>query len=186
MGITYFKRFRMEYDLTAPLFGPDETQSGYRLYAWSDSLIKAHACAKFRSFRTEIDANVFPCLGEREGCHRLMGEISRRKGFVADATWLLAWQPSEHHKPEYCGTVQGIEDRKSVGSIQNLGIAPEHRGSGLGTHLLRQALLGFIRVGMTKATLEVTVQNTGALRLYHRLGFRTVKTVYKAVEMEYV
>jgi ribosomal protein S18 acetylase RimI-like enzyme len=186
MGITYFKRFRMEYDLTAPLFGPVNTLEGYRLYSWTESLLEAHANAKYRSFRTEIDANVFPCLGDREGCQRLMGEISRRKGFIPDATWLLVWQPSEKDKPDFCGTVQGIEDRKSVGSIQNLGIAPEHRGTGLGTQLLRQALQGFVRAGMAKATLEVTVQNTGALRLYHRLGFRTIKTVYKAVDVEYV
>jgi len=33
--------------------------------------------------------------------------------------------------------------------------------------------------------LEVTAQNSGALRLYSRLGFKTVKTVYKAVELAY-
>lgn len=185
MGITYFKRYRMEYDLTTPLFEPGQTTPGYRFYGWTESLLEAHAIAKYRSFCTELDANVFPCLGERDGCQKLMGEISRRKGFIPEATWLLAWQPSEDTKPDYCGTVQGIQDRKNVGSIQNLGIAPEHRGTGLGTQLLRQALLGFIRAGMKKASLEVTVQNTGALRLYHRLGFRTVKTVYKAVDVEY-
>lgn len=185
MGITYFKRYRMEYDLGTPLFGPVEPPTGYRLFAWSESLLEAHATAKYRSFQAEVDANVFPCLGERQGCQRLMGEIARRKGFVAEATWLLAWQPSDDDQPDFCGTVQGIQDRKTVGSIQNLGIAPEHRGTGLGTLILRQAMMGFVRVGMKKVTLEVTVQNTGALRLYDRLGFRTVKTVYKAVDVEY-
>jgi ribosomal protein S18 acetylase RimI-like enzyme len=32
-------------------------------------------------------------------------------------------------------------------------------------------------------TLEVTSQNVGAVRLYQRLGFRKVRTVYKAVQV---
>ena len=39
--------------------------------------------------------------------------------------------------------------------------------------------------GIGRVYLEVTAQNEGALRLYRRLGFVTVKTVYKAVEHVY-
>jgi ribosomal protein S18 acetylase RimI-like enzyme len=31
-------------------------------------------------------------------------------------------------------------------------------------------------------SLEVTVENAGAVRLYQRLGFRRVRTVYKVVD----
>jgi hypothetical protein len=47
---------------------------------------------------------------------------------------------------------------------------------------LFQALHGFRRVGLARAFLEVTARNDGAVRLYHRLGFRRRKTLYKAVE----
>ena len=87
--------------------------------------------------------------------------------------------------PEFCGTVQGIRDVSGLGAIQNLGIAPEHRNGGLGTILLFHALQGFRRAGIGRVYLEVTAQNEGALRLYRRLGFVTVKTVYKAVEHVY-
>jgi ribosomal protein S18 acetylase RimI-like enzyme len=33
--------------------------------------------------------------------------------------------------------------------------------------------------------LEVTAQNQGAIRLYRRVGFAVIRTVYKAVEVEY-
>ncbi|MEO8498398.1 MAG: GNAT family N-acetyltransferase, partial [Planctomycetota bacterium] len=56
---------------------------------------------------------------------------------------------------------------------------------GLGTHLLHRALRGFKEAGLTKAYLEVTAQNTGAVKLYHRLGFRRAKTVYKAADVAY-
>jgi len=38
---------------------------------------------------------------------------------------------------------------------------------------------------LPRAFLEVTAENVGAIRLYQRLGFRNVRTVYKAVEVAY-
>ena len=185
MGLTYFKRFRMEYDLSSELFAPPDRPTGYYLLAWEERLLSAHGQAKYESFRYELDANVFPCLGDSEGCHRLMREISNRSGFIKEATWLLGSQLPGQKKFEYCGTIQGLLDARGTGSIQNLGVTPNHRGKGLGQLLLWNALDGFRRAGIKVASLEVTAQNTGALRLYERLGFRTVKTVYKAIDVAY-
>jgi ribosomal protein S18 acetylase RimI-like enzyme len=185
MGVTYFKRYRMEVDLAGPLFAAPDLPAGYVVLPWHNALLEAHAEAKYRSFYLEIDANVFPCLGEREGCVRLMREISRRDGFVAEATWLLGFREGNGASTEYCGTIQGICDAKRFGAVQNLGITPGHRDLGLGSVLLHRALCGFRDVGLRRAYLEVTAQNTGAIRLYERLGFRRVKTVYKAAEVAY-
>jgi hypothetical protein len=143
---------------------------------WDDSLIACHAEIKFRSFLDEIDATVFPSLGDRNGCYRLMSEIRRRSGFVPEATWLIGCPAG------YCGTIQGVRERTGHGAIQNLGVVPEYRGRGLGSALLLQALSGFSRAGLGRAILEVTAQNDAAVRLYRRLGFRHRKTTYKAVD----
>ena len=182
MGLTYFKRYRMEIDLTArPPTGP-QLAPGYRLVPWHDSLVAAHAEAKYYSFRSEIDANVFPCLGDLEGCQRLMREIQQKDGFLPGATWLMAWDASGREDVRYCGTIQGICDRAGYGAIQNLGITPEHRDRGLGAALLTVALAGFRQAGLRRAYLEVTAQNDGAIRLYRRFGFRKIRTVYKTAE----
>ena len=55
-----------------------------------------------------------------------------------------------------------------------------------GMTLLAQSLIGFWRSGLAKGYLEVTARNSGAVRLYERLGFRKVKTVYKASDVAYV
>ena len=47
---------------------------------------------------------------------------------------------------------------------------------------LEQALAGFRRLGLRRASLEVTADNSRAVRLYQRLGFRRAKTVYKIVD----
>ena len=182
MGMPYFKRFRMEFDLDRPLFTPPPLPRDYDLVDWEDSVLKAHAEAKYKSFCFEIDANVFPCLSDREGCLRLMREIARRDGFIEEATWLLIYRQGE--SIDNCGTVQGVKDQ-SFGAIQNLGITTKHRGRGLGTFLLHRALVGFRTVGLQKAYLEVTAQNAGAVKLYDRLGFRRVRTVYKAADVAY-
>ena len=182
MGLTYFKRYRMELDLGGGLFSCPELPSGYRLYPWGESLLDSHAETKYRSFRFEIDASVFACFGERDGCRRLMHDIASRASFIPQATWLIGWQPHADDPPEFCGTIQGIADR-GIGMVQNLGVTPEHRGQGLGTILLYHAASGFRQIGLGKTSLEVTAQNLGAVQLYRRLGFRTVKTTYKASQV---
>lgn len=180
MASTYFKRFRMEADLLIPR-RPPVLPEGYRLIAWNEALLDAHARTKYRAFCDEIDAVVFPCLGDLEGCRRLMREIRRKPGFLADATWLIARvvAPGQH---AWCGTIQGVVDKLGTGMIQNVGIVPGHRGRGLGSLLVQQAMNGFGRAGLRKASLEVTAENTSAARLYRRLGFRRARTVYKVVE----
>jgi ribosomal protein S18 acetylase RimI-like enzyme len=48
-----------------------------------------------------------------------------------------------------------------------------------------KSLQGFRDAGLERAYLEVTAQNTAAFRLYLRLGFRKVKTVYKAADVAF-
>ena len=79
MSVSYFKRYRMEIDLRGRCFVPLFVPSGYRLLPWDFDLIDDHAVVKFHSFRNEIDADIFSCLSELEGCRRLMQEISRKE-----------------------------------------------------------------------------------------------------------
>ena len=115
MGLTYFKRFRMEIRdlLGTRLFPGRARRSGYLCIAeWNESLSEAHAEAKYHSFRGEIDSNVFPCLGELSGCIRLMHEIRHKEGFLPGATWLV-----RYHRP-----TSFIRPRSNLRSsyIQNL------------------------------------------------------------------
>jgi len=183
MGLTYFKRYRMEIDLPGPTLSGSDLPAGYRFVPWDDSLVGVHAETKYLSFRDELDANVFPCLGEQTGCHRLMAEIARKPGFLSQATWLMVFNGDQGR--EYVGTIQGIRDRAGMGAVQNLGILPAHRGRGLGTCLLLRSLEGFREAGLSRVHLEVTAENEGAIRLYRRLGFVTVKTVFKVAEVAY-
>jgi ribosomal protein S18 acetylase RimI-like enzyme len=184
MTVTYYKRFRMEVDLDR-VPDPGPLPDDFYGVPWHSAILIHHAEVKYRCFRDELDAKIFPCLGELYGCERLMRDISSRRGFLPNATWLIgAKDPSQFPSVSsgYVGTVQGVIDRGRTGMIQNLGIVPEARGRGLGTQLLLKALEGFREVGLRQGMLEVTAQNVDAVRLYRRLGFRKARTLYKAVE----
>jgi len=185
MDLAYFKRLRMEIDLSGRALTPAPAPIHYRFLPWHDSLLEGFARAKFLSFRNEFDANVFPCLGEFEGCRRLMAEIAKKPGFLPEATWLVIHSRGLSGRSEYCGTVQGVQDQRGLGAIQNLCVVAAHRRGGLGMNLLLRALAGFRQSGVRRVWLEVTAQNNGAIRLYRQVGFTTVKVVYKTAEAEY-
>lgn len=183
LNLQYVKRYRMELNMRRWQRPSIELPADYRLVPWHDSLLEAHAEAKYHSFREEIDAQVFPCLGEWDGCQKLMNEIQAREGFVPESTWLAEYVGAGLSKGEYCGTIQAVRTHKGRASIQNIGVVPFHRGRGIGTALILASLLGFEYLAIPRVCLEVTAENEGAVRLYRKLGFRTVRTLYKAVEL---
>ena len=178
-----FKRFRMHYNLMKAIPESPPTPAGYRYISFRPELLPYHAEAKYLSFRHELDANLFPCLGQRGGCESLMQEIANRRGFVPAATWLVVHTDADNQQ-SYCGTVQGIRDQSGIGSIQNLGVVNGHRNQGLARGLLVRALTGFQEQGLATASLEVTAKNEEAVRLYTQFGFTLAETVYKSIEVE--
>jgi ribosomal protein S18 acetylase RimI-like enzyme len=174
--IRYFKRYRMELALGADRPALDPLPHGYFWQPWDEELIDAHAATKYECFRGELDTQVFPSLATPTGCEQLMRAIRLKPGFLAGATWLIGYGN------EFVATVQGVRAFTGWGAIQNVGVVPEHRSQGLGRQLMLQALNGFAAAGLPGAFLEVTAQNSPAVRLYRSLGFRCRKTVYKPVE----
>ena len=174
--IRYFKRFRMELAFGEDLPPIGSLPDGYYWLPWDEDLIGAHARTKYECFRGELDAQVFASLATEIGCEQLMRAIRLKPGFLPGATWLLGYGA------DLVGTVQGVRAINGWGAIQNLGVVAGHRGFGLGSQLMLQALHGFWRARLPGAFLEVTAENDSAVRLYRRLGFRCRKTLYKMIE----
>ncbi|MEZ6044787.1 MAG: N-acetyltransferase [Planctomycetaceae bacterium] len=182
MGTTYFRRYRMEIDLSRTQIAEPQLPEEYCWVEWSSELLERHALVKYESFSQELDSIVFPCLGELNGCTRLMEDISHQRSFVPAATWLLMSRPHQEFFGLDCGTIQGIVQSNHLGAIQNVGVIPDHRGQGLGRALVCKSLKGFQYAGVNRVYLEVTAQNRHAVELYHSIGFRILRTLYKAVE----
>lgn len=182
MAVTYFRRFRMEYHFGSAALPAPELPPGYHWVAWQPGLVERHAVVKYDSFLGEVDAAIFPCLASVRGCHRLMSDISDQDGFLPGVTWLIAWQPHPEVSAADCATIQGMRQSATHGSIQNVGVAPEHRGLGLGRALVLKSLAGFRAARLSRVYLEVTSQNARAVRLYRALGFRLARTMFKQID----
>jgi GNAT superfamily N-acetyltransferase len=68
-----------------------------------------------------------------------------------------------------------LSRRGDTGWIGGMGVAPSHRGRGLGERVMREVLEAARALGICRVGLEVLVQNEHAFRLYERLGFRTTR-----------
>jgi ribosomal-protein-alanine N-acetyltransferase len=84
--------------------------------------------------------------------------------------FLGVWPPGDER---LAGYVVAVRDAEGV-LIANLAVAPESRGAGLGTTLLRGAIGWARRIGAPRCHLEVRAGNPGAIGLYRREGFRPV------------
>jgi len=169
--------------------------SGIRMMPWANGLLRDHGKVKYESFRNEMDATVFSCLGQRDGCIRLMKDLAGRTDFVPEATWLALGPYGPGGKLLPIGTIQGLRadvgkeselptsTEGPQGSIQNVGIIPSCRGMGLGRVLLAYALAGFQEIGCKSVALEVTSHNTAAICLYLSMQFAITQTIYKVADV---
>ncbi len=70
---------------------------------------------------------------------------------------------------------RGDDKHSSEGWISQMGVRPPWRNRGLGSALLSELMQRFRSGGLRYATLDVSVNNPQALRLYGRLGFEHTK-----------
>jgi len=185
MAERYFKRYRMKFDLKVNRLPEPRLPDGFTWVPWSEVLLEVHARVKADCFAGEIDANIFPCLGNLAGCRKLMSDIAYQSNFLPAATWLIQ-HPTEFAEPRFCGTIQGMTRAFNVGAIQNVGITRDCRGLGLGKALVARSLIGFAESGIQRVFLDVTAANVNAVALYERLGFRIETVSYQAVAVPVV
>ena len=77
--------------------------------------------------------------------------------------------------------VTGISGR--LGYLQRLAVHPDAQGRGIGTALVGDALVWSARRRCASVLVNTQESNTGALRLYHRLGFVDEPTGLAVLEL---
>ena len=87
---------------------------------------------------------------------------------AADGTYLLAWDeavPVGHVYVAWEDTELGVPE------LQDLYVLPERRGEGVGTSLVAAAEQAVAARGHGRSSLSTSDENTGARRLFERLGY---------------
>jgi ribosomal protein S18 acetylase RimI-like enzyme len=70
-----------------------------------------------------------------------------------------------------------------AGYLQRLAISPHQQGQGVGAALVIEGLSWMARWGATQAWVNTPMHNTGALRLYERLGFELAPPGLQVLEL---
>lgn len=129
----------------------------------------------FEVYRNHVDAKVNDHYTSLEGSNRLVENIVRHWGCgeqLPGASLVAVHHPTQ----KLAGILALTSVRARTAHIPQIAIAPEFQGVGLGTEMMERSFGVVAKRGYKEVTLTVTDRNSGAVRLYERLGFRTFRT----------
>jgi ribosomal protein S18 acetylase RimI-like enzyme len=125
-------------------------------------------------YRNHIDAAVNDQYCTITGTTRLIESIVRQRGcgdYLQQASIAAVHQST--------GKLAGILGLTAVqpgtAHIPQIAVATGFQGIGLGSAMLRASFEKLVRAGFAEVSLTVTTLNSGAVRLYERMGFRTFR-----------
>lgn len=179
--IRYVKRILMTFDLgrgVPELILPRD----FYWVEWSPELLKRHARLIHDAFRNDLDGQIFPTYKQYSACEHLIESTVSSTLFAPKATWLIARSASQANnnskRVDYCAAIQCVFNKAREGEIQNVSVRADVRRKGLGKALVIKALEAFNQLDVKVVKLEVTAENSEAIRLYSSLGFRPLRYFY--------
>jgi ribosomal-protein-alanine N-acetyltransferase len=104
----------------------------------------------------------------------LTGFITRRNAITLVAEF------AENHKAPGSEAIAGFavaQPFRKTGRILTLDVIPEARRSGLGSRLMLECETRLRERGCTEVYLETAVDNEPALKLYRKVGYRSLRTL---------
>jgi len=70
-----------------------------------------------------------------------------------------------------------VKANSSTATISFCGVSSTLQGKGIGSKLLKETITGIFQAGFTSCQLIVDDWNTGAKKLYEKLGFRVISSI---------
>lgn len=141
------------------------------LRKWSESDFAPAARLIANAYTGHKDSHINEQYRTAHGSHRFLHNIVRFPGcgyFDAESSRSLVTR----EKHELVGLLLCSRVREDVGHVTQICVAPEYRGGGLGTMLMRECAASLASRNFSKLTLTVTASNQNAVALYERLGFQ--------------
>jgi ribosomal protein S18 acetylase RimI-like enzyme len=129
----------------------------------------------YGAYHKHIDAAINDQYTSLAGATRLLDNIVHHQGcgeFLEQVSKVAI-----HRRTRKLAAVLTVTVvRRDTAHIPQIAVARTLQGIGLGTALLESAFTDLVRAGYQQVSLTVTDANSGALRLYERLGFKTFRT----------
>ena len=93
--------------------------------------------------------------------------LYRKQGAIVGAMAVTMYQGDDYHAIDWSRQVP--DDKVAV--IHILAVSPDAQGNGIGSEMIREAILLAQNNGMLAVRLNALASNTPAHRIYERLGF---------------
>jgi ribosomal protein S18 acetylase RimI-like enzyme len=145
-----------------------------RVERWNDEYHEAAAHLIASAYSGHIDSRINDQYRSVMGARRFLFNIVQFPGcgvFFRPASF-AAFHPETG---SLCGISLASLVAPESGHITQICVSPEMQGARLGYEMLRRSLETFREAGCVSASLTVTAENRTAVRLYERVGFRTVR-----------
>jgi ribosomal protein S18 acetylase RimI-like enzyme len=141
---------------------------------WSDLYQEAAAHLIAAAYAGHIDGCINDQYRSAAGARRFLHNIVHFPG-CGLFCHLASYAAFEAAGGRLCGMSLASMVSAECGHITQICVSPAAHGTGIGHELLRQSLIALRDMGCRAVTLTVTAANQDAVRLYERVGFRTIK-----------
>jgi ribosomal protein S18 acetylase RimI-like enzyme len=148
---------------------------GLRVEPWKDRSLESAARLIQLAYADHVDSQINDQYRSESGSLRFLRNIVLLPGcgqFLPEASFLA--RPATGDKP--VGMVLTSTVAEGVGHTTQVCVMPGHQHRGIGRLLMERSIEALRQRGYESLSLTVTASNRGAVGLYERLGFRTVKT----------
>jgi ribosomal protein S18 acetylase RimI-like enzyme len=172
--LSTFDRNFMRIDLRRAELPEGRLRRAVSIDCWTDLHQEATAHLIAAAYRGHVDSSINDQYRTLAGARRFLHNIVQYPGcgsFFRPASF-AAFEPA---RTSLCGISLASLVSQDCGHITQICVSPEVKGSGVGYALLRQSLMALRDLGCRAATLTVTAANEGAVDLYKRVGFHTVR-----------
>lgn len=154
-------------------FGP-VPPAGIAFERWSEQQMEPAAQLIARAYRGHVDSEINDQYRSQPGARRFLHNIVQYPGcgaFYQPAAMMAV----DLKTRELCGISLTSLVEPAVGHVTQICVAPDRRGLGIGSELLWRSIRALCEAGCDAVSLTVTAANSGAVRLYERIGFRTIR-----------
>jgi ribosomal protein S18 acetylase RimI-like enzyme len=172
--LSAFDRNFMRLDLRRAPLPEGRLRRAISIDRWADVHQEPAAHLIATAYQGHVDSSINDQYRSVMGARRFLHNIVQYPGcgtFFRPASF-AAFEPAHG---ALCGISLSSLVSQEFGHITQICVSRDVKGCGVGYALLRRSLLALRDVGCRAATLTVTAANEGAVELYKRVGFRTVR-----------
>lgn len=175
-----YERNFMRVDMRQADLGDGEVRRPMYLDKWTEHYHDAAANLIAEAYQGHVDSRINDQYRSHAGARRFLSNIVQYPGcgaFFRPASY-VAFDAVTNR---LCGISLASLVAPESGHITQICVSRAVRGTGIGHALMRQSLITLRDLGCRSASLTVTAANTGAVSLYERMGFETVRRFWAYV-----